>query len=81
MDMTKEQIRGNLIDAGCDSSIIEQFESLDASGRQAEQERLLKCYRCQLMDRIHKEQKKLDCLDYLIYAMKSRTSPERRRLR
>ena len=27
-------------------------------------------YRCQLLEQVHEEQKKLDCLDYLIYTIK-----------
>ena len=30
----------------------------------------LQCHRCCLLDKLHEEQKKIDCLDYLIYTLK-----------
>lgn len=30
----------------------------------------LQCHRCCLLDKLHEEQKKIDCLDYLIYMLK-----------
>ena len=30
----------------------------------------LKCQRCRLIEDLHKQQKKVDCLDYLIYQLK-----------
>ena len=31
---------------------------------------LLKIERCHLLEKLHHEQKKIDCLDYLIYSLK-----------
>ena len=71
MTMDTKQIIENLEDAGCDTALTEQFEALWAKGDQKGQMRLLTGYRRLLLDEIHAGQKKLDCLDYLIYRMKT----------
>ena len=58
----------NLRDAGCSEELIEQYASA-ASG--CARMCLLKKYRRELLDSIHSEQKKLECLDYLIYQLRS----------
>lgn len=58
----------NLRDAGCSEELIEQYASV-ASG--CARICLLKQYRRKLLDSIHSEQKKLECLDYLIYQLRS----------
>lgn len=59
----------NLEDAGCDSKTIEEFLSLNAEGKTKEQLNLLARQRRQLLDRVHKEEKRIDCLDYLTYQL------------
>lgn len=67
----KEQaVITNLIDAGCNNAQIEQFMSLIVQGKTKEGLDLLATHRKHLLDCYHAEQKKIDCLDYLIYAMK-----------
>ena len=61
----REAIVQNLVDAGCDQAFINKFLQVREQGRAEEQIRLLSCQRCRLLDAIHAEQKKLDCLDYL----------------
>ena len=72
MRLDPKQIIENMEDAGCDAALKEQFEALWAKGDQKGQMRLLNGYRRQLLNEIHAGQKKLDCLDYLIYQMKAR---------
>ena len=64
-----EQTRLNLADAGCPAPLIDEFAALDDP---AEQMRWLRRYRRDLLVGIHTEQKKLDCLDYLIFSLRSR---------
>ena len=71
MTMDTKQIIENLEDAGCNAALTEQFEALWAKGDQKGQMRLLTGYRRLLLDEIHAGQKKLDCLDYLIFRMKN----------
>ena len=63
-----EQTRRNLEDAGCPECLIAEY----ARARGDEQRvRQLRADRRELLSGIHAEQKKLDCLDYLIYQLRN----------
>ena len=66
-EFSVQAVTENLKDAGCDSEMITEF--FDKSGKKDEQLRILKRHRQQLLDRVHKEEKRIDCLDYLVYQM------------
>lgn len=68
-DSEKEVIQ-NLIDAGCDSETISAFIGEIENGNLESGLRLLAVHRRSLLDELHREQKQIDCLDYLIYQMK-----------
>ena len=57
----------NLRDAGCCDEFIREFTELGRGGREAEQRRLLAKRRAELLDELHENQRRIDCLDYLIY--------------
>lgn len=59
----------NLRDAGCSQETIRQYLHLAETGNVKEQLRLLYRHRAALLDRLHQDQKQIDCLDYLIYQM------------
>lgn len=63
------KIRRNLSDAGCDVPFIEKFLLLEQNHRRKEQYRLLSQHRLSLLETLHRDQYKIDCLDYLVYAM------------
>lgn len=60
----------NLVDAGCDNDQIERFVSLIEQGKAEDGLALLAKHRKHLLDLYHADQKKIDCLDYLIFQMK-----------
>lgn len=60
----------NLKDAGCDSETIEQFMADLQKGKEASSLKRLAAHRKTLLDALHREQKRIDCLDYLVYQMK-----------
>lgn len=60
----------NLKDAGCDKQTIEAFIRLGEEECRSGQIRLLERHRRELLDAVHLEQKRIDCLDYLLYQMK-----------
>ena len=62
-----QAITQNLKDAGCGPEMITEFFA--KSGKKEEQLKLLEKQRTELLDRIHKEEKRIDCLDYLVYQM------------
>ena len=57
----------NLKDAGCSPKTVEQFMSLQKEGNTEEQLKLLSLQRRHLLDRVHLDEKRIDCLDYLVY--------------
>ena len=63
-----ERTRRNLFDAGCSEEFVSAFGELgSASARLAQ----LRSYRRYLLSSVHAEQKKLECLDYLMCKMRS----------
>jgi hypothetical protein len=70
-ERTKQEqaVVANLADAGCDKEQIEQFMDFLKSGRKEAGLSLLAKHRRFLLDCYHADQKKIDCLDYLIYKM------------
>ena len=65
----------NLEDAGCDPETVEEFLALDGEGQTGEQLKLLARQRRQLLDRVHREEKRIDCLDYLAYQLNKKCKP------
>jgi len=68
--LSKDTITQNLRDAGCPEDFIRRFLAALTNGTPAEQERLLDQERRCILDKVHDEQKRLDCFDYLRYALK-----------
>lgn len=66
-EFSVQTITENLKDAGCDQEMITEF--FDKSGKKDEQLRILKRHRQILLDRVHREEKRIDSLDYLVYQM------------
>ena len=64
-----EAVEQNLRDAGCSDDFIVTFMRAWEAGTPAEQLRLLSRRRCSLLDALHAEEKKLDCLDYLRFQL------------
>ena len=63
----------NLMDAGCDDGTIERYREIAADHGPcgAELIRLLTPYRKALLDALHADQAKLDCLDYLLFQLRN----------
>lgn len=57
----------NLRDTGCCDEFIREFTELGRGGKEAEQRRMLSKRRAELLDELHESQRRIDCLDYLIY--------------
>lgn len=65
-----ESIIQNLKDAGCDAEMIEKFVADLQKGKEVNNLKLLAGHRKKLLESLHKDQKCIDCLDYLVYQMK-----------
>lgn len=72
---TKGIFRQNLIDAGCDQVIVQRCMDLAQGKKNEELKRILAEHRRTLLDTVHAEQKKIDCLDYLVYKMEKDQQP------
>ncbi len=68
--LSNEAIVRNLQDAGCDHMQIQKFIQYLENQDIQKQLSFLKCHRCTLINEVHNVQKKIDCLDYLIYQLK-----------
>lgn len=66
---TAEALIQNLKDAGCGPEQIQQFFMLRDAGDVNGQMKLLRLQRESLLDEVHMGQKRIDCLDYLVYQM------------
>ena len=71
-DLPVQAVIQNLKDAGCDTKTVEQFMKLRKEGNIKEQLDLLSRQRCKLLDRVHREEKRIDCLDYLVYQIQKK---------
>lgn len=70
LNESSESIIQNLKDAGCDSETIEKFMADLQKGKEENSLKRLAVHRKILLDSLHREQKCIDCLDYLVYQMR-----------
>ena len=63
----------NLRDAGCDDGMIKRYREIAANDGMGGPEliRLLTPHRRALLDALHADQAKLDCLDYLLFQLRN----------
>ena len=64
--MQPETARQCMTDIGLSRENTERVLSLMEDGREDEAKRRLRSFRCELMDRLHADQRKVDQLDWLI---------------
>lgn len=64
---SEEAVIQNLKDAGCNQDTIDQFVECLEHGTLEEQLRILSQHRSKLLDQLHIVQRRIDCLDYLVY--------------
>lgn len=64
----------NLTDAGCGQEFISEFMEELRKDNISKDLKLLQAHRRSLLDNLHKEQKRIDCLDYLVYKMTKENS-------
>lgn len=65
--ITEQDLILNLKAAGFDGTLTQEFLGCWKAGETTEQLRLLAQKREGLLDRVHQEEKQIDCLDYLVY--------------
>ncbi len=70
--LTPARIEENLKDAGCPDSFIREFLAAYASSTPDAQRRLLDRQRQCILEKLHADQKRLECFDYLRYQFMER---------
>ena len=65
-----ETLTAILSDIGLSEDEIKVAQRLDKAGRSDDLQKYLRLCRCDLMDDLHRSQKKIDNLDYLIRTIK-----------
>lgn len=73
-----ESVIQNLKDAGCDSETIEHFMEDLQKGKETSSLKRLAAHRKNLLDSLHRDQKCIDCLDYLVYHLTKACEKEKR---
>lgn len=68
-EKNEQAVIQNLKDAGCDSEMIAAFVMDVREQKTAQALKRLSMHRRSLLEKLHKEQKQIDCLDYLVYQM------------
>ena len=63
------RIRRNLSDAGCSASQIVQFLELEEQRKRQEQYQMLSRQRALLLKELHRDQFRIDSLDYMVFTM------------
>ena len=71
---TRGILKENLIDAGCTPEIVQQCMSLAQQQENDALLRVLSRHRKSLLDTVHQNEKRIDCLDYLIYRLEKQHS-------
>lgn len=66
----EDTIVQNLKDTGCDQDTITAFMDDLREEKLTDGLKLLSTHRRSLLDELHKAQKRIDCLDYLVYVLK-----------
>lgn len=69
MDSNQEHIVMNMKDAGCSEDMIHRFLLYYQAGDVKGELKVLSNHRQALLDEVHKGQKEIDCLDYLVYQL------------
>ena len=67
--MSGEELTQALRDAGCDKAKATELMQLYTEGQTAKAQKLLSQHRKELLDGIHAEERKINCLDFLVYEM------------
>ena len=74
----RESVIQNLEDAGCETDMIRDFLGWFDKGQQAKQLELLEHQREYLLGRVHTDERRISCLDYLIYQIQGKKTGKRK---
>ena len=61
-----QAVRENLLDAGCAEDSAQTVERMMTAGHLEDALHQMRVLRCDLVDEMHRSQRKVDCIDHLI---------------
>ena len=61
-----QTVRENLLDAGCAEASAQTVEQMMTAGRFEDALHRMRVLRCDLVDELHRSQRRVDCIDHLI---------------
>ena len=70
---TKGILRQNLLDAGCRSDMVQMCMTLAPKKNMTELRHSLAQHRQTRLDTVHQNEKRIDCLDYLVYRLEKQS--------
>ena len=73
---TQGILRQNLIDAGCSADAVQSCMALAQERKTAELLGVLSQHRRTLLNTLHQSEKRIDCLDYLVYTLEKQNKSE-----
>ena len=74
---SRESVIQNLEDAGCGIEMIRDFMGWFDKGQQAKQLELLEHQREYLLGRVHRDERRISYLDYLVYQIQGQSMGKR----
>jgi hypothetical protein len=75
---SREAVIQNLKDAGCETEMIQDFLGWFDKGQQEKQLELLEHQRKYLLGRVHTDERRISCLDYLVYQIQGKPAGKRK---
>lgn len=66
----------NLLDAGCNAEMAEQYEKLAKTGNWSKLLNKLAKQKKHLLSALHESEKQIDCLDFLVYEINKKHKGE-----
>ena len=66
---SEQEIIQNLKDAGCDNKQIHKLIELYKQGSKDKIYKILEKHRKNILNKVHKNEKQINCIDYFIYQM------------
>jgi hypothetical protein len=72
MSRTREEIYQNLLDAGYTKATADRFMTYVNSGDLESQRHNLAMKRTKILEKLHQENRHLECLDYLLYELEEK---------
>ena len=76
MEASEQAVIQNLKDAGCCRETVERFLALGDAGDVQGQLQLLAQHRKCLLEKVHRKERRIQCLDYLVYQMEKESPKE-----